>query len=270
MDVTGKKLSEIIRSSKKLLNNFLDHLSIRDFFLKFYYQYRNFAPSKLKDTLRSIRFHSNFIRKGDLCFDIGANIGDYTLIYLILGARVVCIEPEKENLRKLIIRYQKKKNVSIVPKALADFEGFSELFTCKNLTTISTISKKWKSNGRFSDKYKNYIVQKVPTTTLDMLIKQYGLPKFCKIDVEGSEYKVLKGLTKKIQYISFEITKEFIGDAINCVDYLINLGNVRFNFFHPKIKDFYYPRWVKKDKLFEGLNKFNDELFWGDIYAKFL
>ena len=53
------------------------------------------------------------------------------------------------------------------------------------------------SNGRFKD----YVWDKsyeVPVDTLDNMIEKYGTPKFIKIDVEGYEYEVLQGLTKKV------------------------------------------------------------------------
>src|SRR4051794_3343627 len=39
------------------------------------------------------RFFSQFVRRGDLVFDIGANVGERSRIFLDLGARVVAVEP---------------------------------------------------------------------------------------------------------------------------------------------------------------------------------
>lgn len=36
-----------------------------------------------------------FIKKNDLCFDIGANEGDQTSLFLELGAKVVSVEPQR-------------------------------------------------------------------------------------------------------------------------------------------------------------------------------
>ena len=48
----------------------------------------------------------------------------------------------------------------------------------------------------------------VPVTTLDALIDRYGLPAFCKIDVEGFEEAVVRGLSRPIPSVSFEFTPE--------------------------------------------------------------
>ncbi len=39
-------------------------------------------------------FYSQFIRPGDLVFDIGANRGDRTEVFVQMGARVVAAEPQ--------------------------------------------------------------------------------------------------------------------------------------------------------------------------------
>jgi Methyltransferase FkbM domain len=44
----------------------------------------------------------------------------------------------------------------------------------------------------------------VPVTTLDKAIEQYGVPAFCKIDVEGFEAEVLKGLSHPISTLILE------------------------------------------------------------------
>jgi hypothetical protein len=61
------------------------------------------------------------------------------------------------------------------------------------LLTISTLSEQWKSEGRFAGK--NQWIKAVPVevTTLDRLIARYGMPAFCKIDVEGFELYVRSG-----------------------------------------------------------------------------
>ena len=81
---------------------------------------------------------------------------------------------------------------------MAAKKGYLKLQICENAPTISTMSDKWIKDGRFSNDYKWTKTQLVAVTTLDDLIKEYGSPKFCKIDVEGFEYPVLKGLTKPI------------------------------------------------------------------------
>ena len=71
-------------------------------------------------------------RKGDLIFDIGANNGFKTDIFLRLGARVVAVEPDKSNQIVLADKFLKyrmiKKPVSIVAKAVSNKTGRETLW----------------------------------------------------------------------------------------------------------------------------------------------
>lgn len=67
-------------------------------------------------------------------------------------------------------------------------------------------------------------------TTLDDVIAEYGVPGFCKIDVEGYESNVLEALSKRIPYISFEYCHEFLVDSVRCLDYLERLGVIQLNY----------------------------------------
>ena len=70
----------------------------------------------------------------------------------------------------------------------------------------------------------------VPVTTLDSLIALYGEPDFCKIDVEGFEKEVFKGLSRPLARLSFEFHAEFLGETFACLELLRELGLYRFNF----------------------------------------
>ncbi|MGB3904002.1 MAG: FkbM family methyltransferase, partial [Anaerolineae bacterium] len=231
---------------------------------------RRYSPSSVWDHRERLAFYSQFIKEGDLCFDVGANVGNITAIFLELGARVVCIEPQEFCLQHLYERWGNREDVIIVGKAVGAGEGYSELFICEDAPTISTISAKWKNEGRFSQ-YHNWTKrQRVPMTTLDALIQLYGSPTFCKIDVEGFEQSVLQGLTRPIPSISFEFTREFFDDAKKCISHLGSIGPVEFNCSLGESMKLLFPTWITPDELYGMLDSIDDELLWGDIYAKFL
>ena len=50
-------------------------------------------------------FYSEFIKEGDVVFDVGANKGNRTVIFLELGAKVVAVEPQKECYEHLTKRF---------------------------------------------------------------------------------------------------------------------------------------------------------------------
>lgn len=228
-----------------------------------------FDPMVRTRQKEAFNFYSQFIKSGDLCFDIGANVGDITEIFLKLGAKVIAIEPQEICLEILYKLFGKNKNLVIINKAVGERPGYSELSVCEDAHSISTMSDKWKKEGRFSQYYKWTKTQKVLVTTLDELIKEYGQPKFCKIDVEGLEESVLKGLTKPIPYISFEFTEEFFDDTKKCINYLSSLGRAEFNYSIGESPKLFSPNWLKAGELYSKLENIDNKYLWGNIYVKF-
>lgn len=224
---------------------------------------------KVKYHYKMISFFSQFLNRGDLCFDIGANIGQKTKIFLLIGAKVISVEPQKKCVIRLQYLYGRNKNVTIVNKAVGSKEGYGDIYICDEYHTLSTLSSKWKLLSQYKNKFTWSQSQRVKITTLDKLIEAYGVPKFCKIDVEGFEREVLKGLSKKIQYICFEFTSEFINEAKECIDHLLSFGPVKFNFVIGEGSYLALSKWVSKDKLYKAIEFLGDDLSMGDIYAKF-
>jgi len=232
-----------------------------------------YTPTGARNARQLVRQHraflSQFIRKGDLVFDVGANTGDKARLFLHLGARVVCVEPQKACIQRLTARYKRNSNVTIVPKALGDGATVGEMSICDEANTISTMSGRWIKDGRFANEYAWNRKETVPMTTLDALIEEYGIPSYCKIDVEGFEYNVLKGLSRPISMISFEFTNEFLEDARKCMVHLASLGKVEFNCTISDSTVFHFPNWLTSDSLCSSLSQIDDKLLWGDIYARF-
>lgn len=217
---------------------------------------------------KSVRFFSKFIKSGDLCFDIGSCFGDITQIFLDLQATVVCVEPQQVCLNVLYKKFSKNKNVQIISKAVSSKKGNAVLYTSPVEPAIASISEQWKNKSRFSKNFKLSKKQKVETTTLDDLIKEYGIPKFCKIDVEGYEKNVLHGLSQKIPFISFEFTQELLSDALDNMNYLSKLGSAKFNCMLGGSTNLLFKNWQTKEKLFEQIVKHDDKYLMGDIYAR--
>jgi FkbM family methyltransferase len=213
-------------------------------------------------------FYGRFLGKGDLCFDVGANIGNRTEVFRNLGARVIAVEPQSACVRALREAFGKDPDVVIVPQGLADAPGEAELSVCEEAPTISTMSARWREEGRFSTEHQWKRVEKVPLTTLDALIAEHGIPRFCKIDVEGFELSVLRGLSRPLPCISFEFTREFWGDAKACVARLETLGSLELNVSLAETMEFHLPAWVSAEGLDAAIEALPDPRLWGDIYAK--
>ncbi len=209
-----------------------------------------------------------FISEGDLVFDIGAHIGSKADKFLQKGAKVICIEPQPSCVKELHKRFNNNVNVIIIGKGIAAKSGKMLLSICSVAPTISSLSNRWKK-GRFSNYEWDQQIE-VEVTTLDEVIQQYGVPKYCKIDVEGFEYEVLRGLSKKIPFLSFEFTIEFLDDAKKCIQYLQDIGYSEFNVAFGENNNFNFSKWVSKDILFNYIEKesLNNDLLWGDIYTR--
>jgi len=219
---------------------------------------------------RELKFFSQFVKRGETCFDIGACFGEMSKIFLNLGAKkVVCVEPSNECLRQLYKSFKNNTHIIIVPKGAAEKNGQLKLYTNKDEPAIATMNNKWRREFRFSNNFKWTKSYKVPVTTLDLLIRKYGLPTFCKIDVEGFEKQVLKGLRQPIKYISFEFHKELLDDAYENMKYLSMLGNVKFNCVLCDEWNLKFSKWINADMLYKKLSSIDDQYLCGDIYAKY-
>ena len=226
-----------------------------------------------------LKFYSRFIKKDDLCFDIGANYGRRTEIFLKLGARVVAVEPQDVCMQKLQKKYGNNKRVILIKKAISDKHGEEELMISDS-HTLSSMSKEWINSIKSSDMFfvstQAFSWQKsakVQVTTLNHLIKEYGKPAFLKIDVEGYEYKVLKSLSEPIKMISFEFTptQVFILSAINIVEHLASIGEVKFNYSFGESISLVLNEWVGPEEISNILLNLSEKTpISGDIYARFI
>ncbi|HOW36322.1 MAG TPA: FkbM family methyltransferase [Candidatus Omnitrophota bacterium] len=221
---------------------------------------------------RILNFYSQLVKQGSLCFDIGANIGRKTDIFLKLGARVIAVEPNPECVGFLKRKYRFNKRVVIINKAMDSQEGEKDLYACE-ANSLSSLSKEWidetKAKGRYKD-FKWDKKMKVATTTLDQLVAEYGKPDYCKIDVEGYEINVLRGLTQPIPVISFEFAPENMGTMPECIKRLSDMGSAVFNIsLGETLVKFVLPQWVPSQEIAEILNPEHPQYQYGEIYARF-
>jgi len=213
---------------------------------------------------------SEFIKPGDLVFDVGANVGNYVLLSLKLGARVVAIEPQQACMTALISRFGKDPRVSIELVALGEREGNSVIYLSEVRTPISSMSQNWikavKRSGRFRC-FKWRPFQPVSVTCLDRLIEKYGVPSFCKIDTEGYEHEVLKGLNVPVQKLSFEYHIECLSILESCLNRLAELGTYSFNYTIAEEPRFKSSIWMNSADLLEIFRGVPEKTLQGDIYA---
>ena len=213
-------------------------------------------------------FYRQFVHPGTLVFDVGANVGHYTLLFESLGARVLAVEPQASLVAGLRRRFAGRPRVQVLQTALGPASSTAVLHKAPGLTEIASLRADVAVHSRFASTHVFSEAETVPVTTLDALIAEDGLPDFCKIDVEGFESAVLAGLSRPIRALSFEFNREFWSDTTLCLGQLRQLGTYHFNFALGEETSLGSPEWLNAETLTSVLAGQSDPLLWGDIYAK--
>jgi FkbM family methyltransferase len=130
---------------------------------------------------KQLEMARQWIGGGGICFDIGANVGLYTVLFSRYARFVYSFEPVPRNIRFLhrTVEINKCRNVTIVPLAVGDKLSMNS-FSVESNFAIGRVD----ING----------MQPVACTDIDSFCDKYKLfPDIIKIDVEGFEEEVIHG-----------------------------------------------------------------------------
>lgn len=203
-----------------------------------------------------------------LVLDIGAYNGDKAAWFAARGARVICVEPQPGLAKALRKRFADNERVTVIEKGVGATSGTAILHICETDPVLSTFKEHWQQ-GRFLGRRWDQ-QHEVAITTLADLVEQHGVPDYCKIDVEGAEVDVLRGLDRRVGVLSFEFTAEYLAHAAEAVQLLRALGYAQYNFSIGELPTFELEDWIDEDALLARLATActaNAKL-WGDIYAR--
>jgi len=145
--------------------------------------------------------------------------------------KIVCVEPTPSSYQQLINNFKIDENLIVLNMAITETQGEEiDFYINDQLPFLNTIDRSWITDTR----HKNLIDErslnkiKIKTTTVSEMIKNYGIPEYIKIDVEGLELSVLKSFDEKINLLSFEYIAELKDMNIKCLERCSELGYENF------------------------------------------
>ena len=177
--------------------------------------------------------HADYIpQRGWTVFDVGANIGVFTVLQAMQGARVFSFEPNPESYGRLVRNIAANNLSDCVrpfPSALGDVQGMGSLHVIAGGTTggvVTPVASQARPSG-FA----------VPITTLDGVV--FTLPglsiDLLKIDAEGSEVAILRGGEWTLDYVQRIIVEYHSRDLLSEIREIL----ARKGFAEELIVDYY-------------------------------
>jgi FkbM family methyltransferase len=212
----------------------IDTSNMHEYEILFYGSYEPAITSLIK----------GIVKEGDVCIDIGANIGSLTLIMAFAAGSegtVLAVEPNPHIARRLQanIELNRLENCRLIQAAVSDVKGMAVLYTAKE-----NEFQQGKSSLSPVEGLKNEIrVETIRGETLSEGLGS-GPCTFIKIDAEGHDFIILKELSNIIKihrpHIVFEYDRESWKDrgcdAGQAFDFLEQFG--------------YTPYFIKRDIIF--------------------
>jgi FkbM family methyltransferase len=145
------------------------------------------------------RLLKTLVRRGATVWDIGANVGQMTVVLSRLvgpEGHVVSVEPSPQNAHTL--KQHARHNVRVVEYAVSDTAGVAH----------------FAGDGRSDAMIRDDGGITVQTTTLDDMLGQYPSPSLVKLDIEGHEFPAFRGGLRLLSEVRPILVVEFHGKGL--------------------------------------------------------
>lgn len=164
--------------------------------------------------IRLSKFFCRQIQQGDTIIDVGAHYGYYSLLASVLtgpSGKVYSVEASAATFPLLLENTSSIPNIITYHRAASDTDGELVFYEYPGpLAEYNTMNRDAYLDLSWYKKTKE-TVNRVKTLVLDQLFQEEKINKaLIKIDAEGGELSVLRGLDRSLDHASLTIVMEFL------------------------------------------------------------
>jgi FkbM family methyltransferase len=184
-----------------------------------------------------------FVRNGDVVFDIGANIGLHSIVLSrLVGAqgKLCAFEPNSEVLPALRFTIGQLTNATLHPYALSNRDADSQLFVPPD-DTVASLADWTIASPKFNQDGRAHVIACVERRLDDLIYADWlPQPDFIKCDVEGAELQVFQGAHNTLNRVDAPIvlfeanecaSRGFDIEVSAAKDFLASLKEPRYRFY---------------------------------------
>ena len=147
-----------------------------------------------------------------LIYDVGAHKGEDTEFYLEKGFRVVAIEamPEFcESISKRFSEHVRSGALTVINVAVSNSPGNVNFYVDDRVSEWGTTNPDWSERNKGFGAGTGRTLT-IPAAKLADILSKQGVPRYCKIDIEGNDLEALaslEGLPELPEFVSIESDK---------------------------------------------------------------
>jgi FkbM family methyltransferase len=181
-------------------------------------------------------FAEYYVRPGQTIWDVGGNMGVFSFsaaARAMIAGRVLCLEPDLWSVRLLkrscAYNLGRAAPVDVLPVAVSDRLALEWLNIPERSRAAAHLALADGAGHDITGAIRERHL--IPTVTLDWLAEHYPVPQVIKIDVDGSEHRVLTGgraLLQRYHPIILAEVHERNADAVSAC--LHDLGYTLYDF----------------------------------------